>query len=81
MLRNNLISSIAYHQPISNPLVATDADRHRHIRELEADGAGMRASVLGSYEACGTDPGAHRASKPQALHATAIKPTAPALSY
>ena len=59
MLRNNLISPIAYHQPISNPLVATDADRHRHIRELEADGAGMRASVLGPYEGCGTKPGAH----------------------
>ena len=59
MPRNNLISSIAYHQPICNPLIGTDADRHRHVRELAADCAGMHMSVLGSYEGCGTEPGAH----------------------
>ena len=52
-------SSIVHHQLISNPLVGTDAGRHRHIRELAADGAGMHMPVLGWYEGCGTKPGAH----------------------
>ena len=37
-------------------LIGTDVGRHRHIRELAADGAGMHMPVLGSYEGCGTEP-------------------------
>ena len=40
-------------------LIGTGVGRHRHIRELAADGAGMHMPVLGSYEGCGTEPGAH----------------------